>query len=78
MTAILLLRLEHNRFDDLLDLIEDQLDHADLPDRELLRNIVDYFSGYPERCHHPVEDLVYRKLRARNFVLASSTRKQQS
>jgi len=72
MTAILLLRLEHNRFDDLLDLIEDQLDHADLPDRELLRNIVDYFSGYPERCHHPVEDLVYRKLRARNFVLAST------
>jgi len=72
MTAILLLRLEHHRFDDLLNLIENQLDEDSAFDRELLRNVVAYFAGYPEQCHHPVEDLVYRKLLARNKERAAA------
>jgi len=72
MTAILLLRLEHHRFDDLLNLIENQLDENSAFDRELLQNVVAYFAGYPEQCHHPVEDLVFRKLLARNAERAAA------
>jgi hemerythrin-like domain-containing protein len=72
MTAILLLRLEHHRFDDLLNLIEEQLDEDAAFDRELLRNLVDYFAGYPVQCHHPVEDIVFRKLRARSTERAAT------
>lgn len=32
-------------------------------DYELIRAILDYCAGYPALCHHPMEDLVYRKLR---------------
>ena len=72
MTAILLLRLEHHRFDDLLNLIEQQLDEDIVFDRELLRNLGDYFAGYPAQCHHPVEDIVFRKLRARDKERAAT------
>ena len=72
MTAILLLRLEHHRFDDLLSLIEQQLDEGSAFDRELLGNLVDYFAGYPGQCHHPVEDIVFRKLRARDKERAAT------
>ncbi len=72
MTAILLLRLEHHRFEDLLILIEQQIDKDNAFDRELLRNVVDYFAGYPGQCHHPVEDIVFRKLRARNEERAAT------
>ena len=60
--AVLLLRLEHIYFDDMLRLIEQQLDHDVPVDLELLQNIVEYFADYPDQCHHPVEDLVFRKL----------------
>ena len=64
--ALLLLRLEHHNMDDLLLLIEQQLDRDSLPDLELLQNIMAYFADYPDQCHHPVEDLIYRKLHRRN------------
>ena len=46
-------------------MIEDQLAAADAGarmDQELLRLASEYFSDYPDRCHHPKEDLVYRLL----------------
>ena len=65
--AILLLRLEHRHADDLLRLIERQYGEQDLRlDLSLLRDICDYFSDYPDQCHHPVEDRVFRKLQARD------------
>ncbi len=66
--ALLLLRLEHHNMDDLLLVIEQQLDQEcplDL-DLELLQTIMGYFADYPDQCHHPVEDLIYRKLHKRD------------
>lgn len=59
------LRLEHQNIARLLDLLERQLalfDEAKRPDYDVLLGIADYFSSFPDRCHHPKEDLIYRKL----------------
>ena len=64
--ALLLLRLEHHNMDDLLLVIEQQLDQDDPLDLELLQTIMAYFADYPDQCHHPVEDLIYRKMHRRN------------
>lgn len=67
--ALLLLRLEHENLGQLLDLIDEQRQltkaGGDL-DLSLLETITEYFSGYPEKCHHPVEDLVFRRLKMRD------------
>ena len=60
--AILLLRLEHHNMAELLTLMEQQLESNAPTDLELLQNIVDYFNDYPEQCHHPVENLIFKKL----------------
>jgi hemerythrin-like domain-containing protein len=41
-------------------------DSAETPDYDVLSGIGDYFTGFPDRCHHPKEDLIFRKLRARD------------
>ncbi len=64
--ALLLLRLEHHNMDDLLLVIEQQLDQDGPLDLELLQTIMGYFADYPDQCHHPVEDLIYRKLHKRD------------
>ena len=54
--TLVLLRLEHGNLSKLLGLIEDQVTAADagrLMDEELLRLAAEYFSDYPDRCHHP-------------------------
>jgi hemerythrin-like domain-containing protein len=66
--TLLLLRLEHGNFSKLLALIEDQVAAADagtVMDAELLSLACDYFADYPDRCHHPKEDLVYKLLSKR-------------
>jgi hemerythrin-like domain-containing protein len=67
--TLLLLRLEHENQSRLLGLIEDQLAAADAGtpmDEELLSLACAYFSDYPDRCHHPKEDLVYKLLSKRD------------
>ena len=73
--AMLLLRLDHSHFDELLKLVEQQLDQDDPVDLKLLRSIVEYFSDYPDQCHHPVEDLVFHKLRLRDLNRAESVKR---
>lgn len=66
--TLFLLRLEHGNLSKLLGLIEDQVAAADAGrpmDEELLRLASEYFSDYPDRCHHPKEDLVYKLLSKR-------------
>lgn len=36
------------------------------PDYPLFNEISDYLRGYPDQCHHPKEDLIYRKLGERD------------
>ena len=67
--TLFLLRLEHGNLSRLLALIEDQVAAADagMPmDEEMLSLASEYFSDYPDRCHHPKEDLVYRRLGERD------------
>jgi hemerythrin-like domain-containing protein len=71
----LLLRLEHMHFDDLLKFIEQQLDQDGSVDLELLQSIVEYFADYPDQCHHPVEDLVFRKMHSKDSVRAAPVSK---
>lgn len=63
--AILLLRIEHHQTADLLDIFEEQLQFDDEIDLVLIRSIVEYFREYPDQCHHPVEDLVFRYIEKR-------------
>lgn len=62
------LRRDHVNMGTLLDLLEAQLHHleeAGAPDLELMLEILDYSGNYPDLCHHPKEDLVYRRLMER-------------
>jgi len=67
--TLLLLRLEHQNLSRLLGLIEDQVAAADAGaplDENLLSLAWEYFSDYPDLCHHPKEDLVYELLSKRD------------
>lgn len=65
--TLTLLHLEHGNLAKVLGLIEDQAADADMPmDAELLGMASEYFCDYPDRCHHPKEDLVYRLLARRD------------
>lgn len=67
--ALLLLRLEHENLNQLLDLIDEQRRLASAGgelDLDLLGTVAEYFGGYPDKCHHPIEDLVFARLKMRN------------
>jgi hemerythrin-like domain-containing protein len=69
------LREEHRNIAKLLSALEHQLaifDTAEQPDYDVLVAIAAYFVGFPDRCHHPKEDLIYRKMRERNPTLAQT------
>jgi len=59
------LRAEHDNFAKVLDVLEQEVE-AHRQGRQLYRDIVDdvldYCRGYAALCHHPKEDLIYRKL----------------
>ena len=63
-----LIRREHADIARLLNALEAQLDafdRAERPDYELIDEIAEYFLDYPDRCHHPKEDAVFRALQER-------------
>lgn len=63
-----LLQLEHRSITRVLDLLEEQctrLAAGGAPDPTLVRVGLAYLAGFPEECHHPKEDLVFRLLQAR-------------
>lgn len=73
--AIILLQMEHRQAATLLDSIDQQLSNivGDAPvNYHLLQSAFEYLSGYPDQCHHPKEDLIYRKLHSRYPELARS------
>lgn len=76
MTTIIdILREEHRNIEKVLLVLEQELDVFDRreqPDYEVMQAIIGYFQGYPERCHHPKEDMVFEKLKARDPVAAES------
>jgi len=63
--AIVLLRLEHEHLARLLDVVERRLGAIEgegEADPGLLALAHEHLAGYPDACHHPMEDLVYRSL----------------
>ena len=39
-------------------------------DYEILQAIIQYFQDYPESCHHPKEDMVFKQLKVRDPAAA--------
>lgn len=69
------LREEHRNIAKVLRALEHQLSAFDAvaqPDYDVLAAIADYFVGFPDRCHHPKEDLIYRRMRERDASLAQT------
>lgn len=70
MTYIIeVLRQEHYNIESLLRVLERELsvfERGDRPDYEVILAVINYFKDYPDSCHHPKEDLIVEKLRARD------------
>jgi hemerythrin-like domain-containing protein len=67
--TIALWHAEHKHFTRLLDLLEKQLAafHADEePNYELMLDIVSYLRYFPDRFHHPREDVAFARLAQRD------------
>lgn len=63
---------EHQYFASLLDALEaeaEKLQRGKIPDYQLLLDIVDYLTRYPDQYHHPREDMLFNGMvkRAPNF-----------
>jgi hemerythrin-like domain-containing protein len=64
---------EHQNIEKLLLVLERELDVFDRGGRvdyEILQTIIQYFQDYPESCHHPKEETIFRKLKARDPAAA--------
>ncbi|MBH5370588.1 hemerythrin domain-containing protein [Bradyrhizobium glycinis] len=73
MIVDLLLR-EHRNIDLLLVVLQRELEIFEKgirPDYEVIRAIISYFEVYPEVYHHPQEDLIFAKLKARDPEVAT-------
>lgn len=69
-----MLREEHRTMSRLLDLLDGQITLIETgrePNRDLILQIIDYFRSFPDRYHHPKEDLIFRKLMRRDAARAA-------
>ena len=69
------LRGDHTRMSGILDGLDQQLariDSGGAVDRQMLGDAVEYCQAYPARVHHQKEDLVMRRLRARDEAAAAA------
>jgi hemerythrin-like domain-containing protein len=65
---------EHRNIETLLAVLERELeifDRGDRPDYEVIRAVISYFELYPEMYHHPLEELVFAKLKRRDPAAAA-------
>jgi hemerythrin-like domain-containing protein len=70
-----ILRQEHRNIEKLLQVMERELsvfDRGERPDYEVLEAVIEYFKKYPDSCHHPKEDIIYEKFKARAPARAAS------
>src|SRR5215468_8057597 len=76
MTDIIkILCQEHRNIESLLRVLEGELnvfDRGERPDYEVVLGVIDYFKDYPDCCHHPKEDMIVGKLKARDPVAAAT------
>lgn len=75
LAIIEMLGQEHRDIEKLLDVMEQELnvfDRGERPDYEVIGAVIDFFAKYPDSCHHPKEDIVYEKFKARAPERAAS------
>jgi hemerythrin-like domain-containing protein len=63
-----ILRQEHRNIEKLLRVMEQELrvfDRGERPDYEVFGAVIEFFKRYPDTCHHPKEDIIYEKFKAR-------------
>ncbi len=68
------LRQEHRNIEKLLLVLEQELsvfDRGERPDYDVISEVIAYFQVYPDSYHHPQEDKVFEKLKARDPVAAA-------
>ena len=73
--TIEVLRQEHRNIEKLLGVLERELTvfgRGGHPDYEVILAVIDYFKDYPDRCHHPKEDIIVEKFKARDPVAAAT------
>lgn len=73
--VVFLLRLEHRNMSQLLSVVERQLSFLQERgpmDHALMESILGYCLTYPDECHHPKEDLIYRRLAVRDPAAADA------
>ena len=66
---------EHGNIEKLLAVLEHELDlfdHNWRPDYDILQSIIAYFEDYPQRCHHPKEEMIFSRLRERDPAAAAT------
>jgi hemerythrin-like domain-containing protein len=69
------LRQEHGNIEKLLRVLERELsvfDRGNRPDYEVVLAVISYFKDYPDSCHHPKEDMIIEKLKARDPLRAAT------
>jgi hemerythrin-like domain-containing protein len=69
------LRQEHRNIEKLLEVLETELeifDRGNRPDYEVVLAVIEYFKTYPDSCHHPKEDIIFEKLKARDQAGATA------
>ena len=69
-----ILRQEHRNMETLLLVLERELGvfaRGERPDYEVVHAVIAYFQVYPDACHHPLEDMVFDRLKARDSAAAA-------
>lgn len=69
-----LLHQEHRNIEKLFLVLEQELsvfDRAERPDYEVIKAVIAYFEVYPDAYHHPQEDMIFEKLKARDPTAAA-------
>lgn len=69
---------EHENFRRLVDLLESQIGvfhEAERPNYDLMLDIVYYLKHYPDRFHHPKEDVAIGRIAARDPTIEGDCRK---
>jgi hemerythrin-like domain-containing protein len=61
-----ILQQEHRNIERLLRVMKEELtvfDQGERPDYEVFGAVIEFFKNYPDSCHHPKEDIIYKKYR---------------
>jgi hemerythrin-like domain-containing protein len=69
------LRQEHRNIEKLLLVLEQELsvfDRGERPDYQVVHAVIAYFLVYPDAYHHPQENMIFEKLKARNPAAAAN------